>query len=288
MKTMNKILIAGVIFILIGGIFCGAAYAMGEKYMDSTVTNTSEIFANDKINSIYISENIAEIKILKTASNSGEIKVTADNVLLDEFKCLIKNDSTLEISYNPKVVKFGFISLPSAIFNWGSKTPKIAIYVPDGRIFDEVRFNGGVGEVNAEQINAQYVILNGGVGEYDIKEMNAGKLDINGGMGKVKIDGVINGDATIDSGVGEMIVSGQINGNIKLKAGVGSIKFDLTGDESDYNIKASKGVGSITINGLKDSDYKGKYNQNNNGEYNIDIDAGVGEIDINIKQYSEK
>jgi len=273
---MKKMLVIGIIFILIGGVFCGAAYAFGERYISAELTDASVSFTAETITKINISEHVAEIKFIKSGS-TGDISVKAENILESEFKCELVNN-TLKVSYNPSTIKLGFIVMPTSIFNWNNRSPVINIYIPEGRSFDEIYFGGGVGRVAAEEINAKSLVLAGGVGEYNINNMNAGNLEIDGGVGSVKLNGTVNGDTKIDGGVGEIKISGQLNGNIKLKTGVGSTKLDLTGNISDYNIKVDKGVGSIKLNGNK---IEGTYQ--NNGKYNFDIDAGVGSIDIYIK-----
>ena len=272
---MKKIITIGIVFILIGGVFCGAAYAMGEKYMDSTVTDISGVFSLDSISKINITDNVANIKILK--SDGGDITVKAENVVEKYFKYFVADGDTLQISYNPSSVKFGFITLPSFVFDWKNKSPVISVYIPDGKIFDEAKFNGGIGSINAEQINADSLIIEGGVGEYNIKNMIAENLKVNCGMGSVKIDGIINGDTKIEGGVGEFKLTGQANGNIKLNAGLGNAALDLNGNIEDYNIKANRGLGDIKLNGGKMPD-----SLQNGGKYNINIDAGVGNIDIKI------
>jgi len=275
--NMKKVIIIGVIFILLGGIFCGAAYAAGERYVDSKLSDGFfEVFVLDDVNKIYITDIVASVEISKY-EGSG-IAVKAENIVETDFKCSLDKNGVLEISYNPDAIKFGFISLPSFIFDWKNKSPVISVYIPDGKMFDEVKFDGGVGSVNAEQINARSLIIGGGVGEYNIKDMITENLKIDGGVGSVKINGIINGDTKIDAGVGEIKITGQANGNIKLNTGVGNATLDLTGNINDYNIKADRGIGSIRLNGNKMPD-----SIQNDGKYNIDIDAGVGSININIK-----
>ena len=273
---MKRILIIGIILILLGGVFCGAAYALGEKYVDSQLSGSSAVFSSNEVNKIYISDIVADIKFYK--SESGDIAVKAENIVESEFKCQL-NGGTLEISYNPETIKFGFISLPSFIFEpaWKTNSPVIEVYIPEGKIFDEVYFNGGLGSIETEQLNAKSLIINGGVGDYDIKNIYVESLKIGVGMGSVKIDGIINGDTKIEGGVGDIKITGQANGNIKINAGMGNITLNMAGNLWDYNIKADKGLGSINLNGKKMPDLI-----KNGGTYNIDIDAGVGSIDINI------
>ena len=272
---MKKMLWIGVICIIIGGIFCGAAYAVGENYVSANMEFCEDIFNSNDVNRIELIQNVANVKFL-SGGNSESIKIEAENILIPEYKCSV-SDGILQIKYNPRSVKFGFVSFPTGIFNINNKMPEIRIYIPAGKKFDEVNFDGGVGKIETTQLNAKALMLNGGVGEYNIKGLTTDSLTIESGVGSIKIEGIINGGTKIDGGVGEIKISGQINGDIDLTTGVGSVELNLTGNASDYNIKVDKGLGSAKLNGSPVSYV------NNDGKYNINVDAGVGSIDINIK-----
>jgi hypothetical protein len=273
---MKKILITALIFVLIGAVFCGVAYAVGEQYVGNQLSNSSKNFSAGEINKININDYVAEVMFFKS-NNTNDISVKAENIIIEDFKCEVVND-TLKISYNHKNVRIWGISIPSGVFNWKNRTPVINIYIPEGKVFDEIYYGGGVGRIVTEELNAKSLIIAGGVGDYNIDNMTVGRLEIGGGVGAVKIHGVVNGNTKIEGGVGEVKIWGQLNGDVRLHTGVGSAYLDLTGDVGDYNIKASTGIGTLKLNG---NHISGSYQSN--GKYNLNIDAGVGSIDINIK-----
>jgi len=273
---MKKMLTTALICIGVGLAVCGVAYAVSGNSTDENLTDTIVYFSSDDVNKINIKEHVSAIKIFKSTDNSSDIMIKAENIIAEAFSAVEKNGS-LEISYNPHTSKIGNISLPK--INLGlNKTAVINIYIPEEKIFEEVRFEGGVGTVNAEHIKTGSIIINGGVGTYNISGMIAENLKVDGGVGTIKIDGTVNGDTKIDGGVGTIDITGQLNGNIKLDTGVGSANLRLTGDINDYNVKANSGVGTIRINGYKASDLK-----KSEGKYNFNIDAGVGSINVSIK-----
>ena len=280
-KIAKPIIVIAIIFILAGGVFCGAAYAFGENYMNSKTENCNESFESAAINKLEIGDHVANINITKSGDGGGNIIIKAENVLPEHFKCETANN-VLKISYNPTAFKFGVISVPSFIFDpasWNRKTPVINIYVPEGKLFGEINFKGGVGNIRADEIIAENFIIGGGMGNYDITNMTTVNLKINGGMGNIDVrETVINGESRIDGGVGNVSISGKAGGNITVKGGVGNIDVRLSGDINDYNIKADSGIGSIRINGSKASEIR-----NSSGRYNINIDGGVGNINIDIR-----
>ena len=271
---MKVIIIIGLICILIGAIFCGVAYAVGGRYVNSQVTDITTEFNADNVNKININEIVANVNIIKSGG-TRDIIIEAEKIIESEFKCELLSN-TLKISYNPSQFKFGFINIPSFIYDWRN-TPVINIYIPGDKIFDEIYFNGGVGNINAEAINTQSFVISGGVGDFDMKNLTASSLEINSGVGNVKINGTIMGDTKIDGGVGNVKISGILKGNIKLSGGVGNTNLDLTGNVRDYDFKVDKGVGNVKLNGNKIETVR------NDGKYIIDINAGVGDININIK-----
>jgi len=251
---MKIIIITGIILILIGGALWGAAYALGGESMKE---NFSETYNGDftvlNVEKIEIGDHVGEIRVFKNVENTEKIIVTAENIKASNFNCSVTDNKTLKIKYNP-----GFLSFIFKPF-WSANSV-INIYIPEGKLFDEVNFKSGVGKTVIDAINAKSFMIDGGVGSFDIKNIYAENLNIKGGVGEIK-------------------VSGEIKGNIKIDGGVGEVKLDLKGDRNDYNINVKGGVGETKLNGKKISG-----NDNiNNSKYSIKIDGGVGSININIK-----
>jgi len=294
---MKKMVITGIICVLIGVAFCGAAYAVSDGKVEANLRDKKVSFPAGGVNKIHIKDHVANVKIYKAPAGSEEIVISAENIIIEEFKAS-ESGGVLTVSYNPRTVKFGVISLLKLNFGKINKMSVINIYIPENKTLDSFYFDGGVGTIYAEYIAAGTVTLDGGVGTSDLNNITAGSLKINGGVGTVKIAGAavngdtkieggvgtvdvsgrFNGDTVIDGGVGTIDFAGEINGNLKLSTGVGSANISLKGNVDDYNIKADKGVGTIRLNGNKIPD-----SIKNGGKYDIKIDAGVGSININIK-----
>lgn len=256
---MKKILVIGLIFVLIGGVFCGAAYAAGEKYTDSQMTDITSEFAAGGVAGIYIGNYVADIKIIKGEANSNEILIKAENVAENGFLCDVSG-GVLNISYDPDKVRFGVISFPSFVFEpfWKNARPVISIYIPEEKYFDEIYIDGGLGNAEIARIQAKSFVVSGGVGNLAIRDIFAESLNIDGGLGDVNISGVVEGDILINGGVGNM-------------------RLNLKGDAGDYNIHTQNGLGNVKV-----TDGGGIIPPVWNGKYNIDIDGGLGNIDISI------
>ncbi|MCL2814128.1 MAG: DUF4097 domain-containing protein [Oscillospiraceae bacterium] len=255
---MRKILIIGIIFVLIGGVFCGAAYAAGEKYTDLQLTATISEFAAGGISEIHIGNYVADIRIFKSEANSSGIVVKGENLAEEGFVCE-QSGGVLNISYNPKKINFGIISFPSFVFEpfWKNRGPVINIYIPEEKYFDGIYIDGGLGNAEITDIRAKSFFISGGVGNLGIKNIYAENLEIDGGLGDVNISGVVEGDIRIDGGVG-------------------NVRLNLKGDADDYNIYTKGGLGSIKVGSGRIKPPGGT------GKYNINIDGGLGNVDINI------
>ena len=277
-KSMKIIIVIGIVFILCGGIFFGAAYAFGERYIDSKTEDRSEIFKLSSIEKLDIRDSVANINFLKN-NNGDEILVEAKNVISDELTCE-SSGNTLKISYNPRAVKFGFISFPSWIFNWNTKIPEINIYIPESKIFDDVYIGGGVGTTQIEILNTKYLTLSGGVGNVKAKNIVTENLRIDGRVGTTDIDAVINGETKIGGGVGTIKISGEADGDMTINGGVGTITLNLSGDMNEYSFNVNRGLGSIKFNGNEIGDNPSR---TTGGKYNVKIDGGVGDMNITIK-----
>lgn len=279
---MKKFLIIGLIFILAGGLFCGAAYAVGEKNADSLLGAFDTSFPAAEIKKIEIGEHLAEINFANSKSDAKTITVNAKNISESDFECRLVGDDTLYISYDPPPNKrFGFISLP--VFHFSNRVfPVITVYIPKDLDFESVRFGGGVGEVNIDELTVADFTIGGGLGNYCINKLTVNKnggFKIEDGVGEIEISNAeIYGETVIMGGLGNIFISGKIEGDINMNTGVGNVDLNLFGNASDYNITAKRGVGEVKLNGknIGNEIYTG-------GKYHIDIEAGLGNINIEIK-----
>lgn len=171
---------------------------------------------------------------------------------------------------------------------WFGKQKKeagsVTLYLPEDLTLDEFKLDCGMGEVNVEQIQTDYMDIDGGMGNMTADRIIAQKANLDGGMGNIEIDQVEFGQTDIDGGMGNIIIDGKINGDIDVDSGMGSIEMGLIGDKSDYNIKVSSGLGSVSINGENYSDVKWN---NPQAPYRLEIDGGMGDVDLDFSNSVE-
>lgn len=159
-----------------------------------------------------------------------------------------------------------------------SNSRKVVVYVKDDARFSLINIDTGVGNVDIDVLNGKRISLDFGVSNAIINEMHADNVEIDAGVGSLTIkNGVLN-NLDFDLGVGKADVSAKITGVNKIDAGIGKLNLNLIGNENDYKLKFSKGIGAITFDGIsaKDGDAFG------DGLNEIMVDGGIGEISVNV------
>ncbi len=193
----------------------------------------------------------------------------------DKFR-VETNNSKVSISENN-----GSIVIKEKTNNWFSQnnnTSTLIVYIPKGdSILKEVNIEAGAGEINIEQLKTEKIDFEVGAGKVKIDNITVTKeATIEGGAGKTEIlSGEMN-NLDLDLGVGEFNLNSKLTGKNDIDAGIGAVKLDLTDDLDNYTIKASKGIGSIKLDG-QDISGDTKYGT---GESYIEIDGGIGSIEI--------
>ena len=237
--------------------------------INTIVYFASNIFSvnnNINMNENYSSE-IKNIKIDIGTSNlvikkGDTLNVTADNVS-KRFKV---NEESDTLTIKEKSVN---------VFR-NQKASKVIITIPNN--LKDLSIDFGAGKLEISDINTSRFNLDQGAGKAIINNLISGKTDIDGGAGELNITNSRLEDLDLDMGTGRFYFSGHIVGNSKIDQEVGELILDLYGD--DYIIKASKGLGSITINGENYS----KDTTVGEGANDIKIDGGIGSIIVNTNK----
>ncbi len=156
----------------------------------------------------------------------------------------------------------------------------LEITLPKGFTFMSIELETGAGVVEIDRLRALETELQLGAGKVNIKHFTALKsASVEGGTGEFNIlDGEI-ADLDFDMGIGECNIRSRLTGNADIDLGVGETNLTLIGSESDYEIRFSKGLGSISYNGkdVEDNQIIG------GGAARIDISGGIGALKVEIE-----
>ena len=154
------------------------------------------------------------------------------------------------------------------------------LYIPNNIVFEEVDIESGAGRFTLNSLSAKSIEFKFGAGQVNIGSFNASSsIDIEGGSGEINISSGTLNNLTLKMGVGELNLTASLNGESNLEFGVGESDLTLIGSKDDYLFDINAGIGSISINGKKYSEFI----NNKNAQNEINIKGGVGELNISFK-----
>lgn len=252
-KTFAICLAALIILSIINGV----AHLVTSAFSFNNDVNINETYNSD-INNIKIDVGTTNMVI----KYGDTFSITAENVS-KEFK--IKEEGNSLIIKEKNITIFG-----------NKKSSHTTITIPND--LNNLSIDIGAGKLELSDITSNNFSLNQGAGKVVITNLISNNTTIDGGAGELHITSSKLQNLDLDLGAGKCYYNGILLGNNKIDQGVGELILDLY--REDYTIKASKGLGSITINGESYS----KDVTVGEGINDIKIDGGIGSIIINTNK----
>lgn len=252
-KTFAICLAALIILSIINGV----AHLVTSAFSFNNDVNINET-NNSDINNIKIDVGTTNMVI----KYGDTFSITAENVS-KEFK--IKEEGNTLIIKEKNITIFG-----------NKKSSHTTITIPND--LNNLSIDIGAGKLELSDITSNNFSLNQGAGKVVITNLISNNTTIDGGTGELHITSSKLQNLDLDLGAGKCYYNGILLGNNKIDQGVGELILDLY--REDYTIKASKGLGSITINGESYS----KDVTVGEGINDIKIDGGIGSIIINTNK----
>ncbi len=252
-KTFAICLAALIILSIINGV----AHLVTSAFSFNNDVNINETYNSD-INNIKIDVGTTNMVI----KYGDTFSITAENVS-KEFK--IKEEGNTLIIKEKNITIFG-----------NKKSSHTTITIPND--LNNLSIDIGAGKLELSDITSNNFSLNQGAGKVVITNLISNNTTIDGGAGELHITSSKLQNLDLDLGAGKCYYNGILLGNNKIDQGVGELILDLY--REDYTIKASKGLGSITINGESYS----KDVTVGEGINDIKIDGGIGSIIINTNK----
>lgn len=252
-KTFAICLAALIILSIINGV----AHLVTSAFSFNNDVNINETYNSD-INNIKIDVGTTNMVI----KYGDTFSITAENVS-KEFK--IKEEGNTLIIKEKNITIFG-----------NKKSSHTTITIPSS--LNNLSIDIGAGKLELSDITSNNFSLNQGAGKVVITNLISNNTTIDGGAGELHITSSKLQNLDLELGAGKCYYNGILLGNNKIDQGVGELILDLY--REDYTIKASKGLGSITINGESYS----KDVTVGEGINDIKIDGGIGSIIINTNK----
>lgn len=243
---------------IIGGILGVAGIFSGLSGEDVLLDEPRNISISNNITSLKIDIAAAEITIKKSDAFTVESNLTHLDVIENDGKLIIKEDSKYGIGYTDAF---------------------LTINLPDETVFETANISSGAGRVNIDILSADSLKLEFGAGEVNINSLIANNnAKIDGGAGKITISSGLLNNLDLDMGVGQLNLTGSVYGNSDFDLGVGESNFTFNGYEDDYSIDIEKGLGSVSVNGKQVAEYHSV-----SGNNRIEIEGGMGAINLVFK-----
>ena len=235
----------------VGGFFKKTGSFFSKKGSSGeTVTETNDLDP-DEIDKLEIDCGLMQVNI----KEGGKFSVDFDGD--ERLKPNIKmSGKTLMIKQKDN----NDISLPSL-----KDDTFLNITVPEGKEFDAITLDVGMGDVK-------------------IKNISAKDIDVDAAMGNVEGNDIVAGDIDIDAAMGNVEFYDAEFKNLDADASMGNITVESVNDLSRYDIAADASLGNIDIGGEKVSG-SGEYNKNASSEKigEIDVDCDMGNITLTNK-----
>lgn len=216
---------------------------------------------------------------LKIDNSFGTVTITEG----DSFQ-IVAND--VSNKFKPTISSNGQITIKNkaSFVNWFGRHSKfknsdVVIYVPMNQVLDLVHVKCQFGDVVLNNISTKKLKLNAGAGTFELNNITSESTDINCGVGDVDIKEVQFTNTRLKSSIGDIDFHGVLLGLTKIDCGMGDISMTIDKSSDDYNIKANKGLGDITIDG---NEYSSVRWNNSTAKNSLDIKGGLGDLDISF------
>lgn len=236
----------------IGGIFF---------YDEGVLEEMREIEISQNIDKLHIELSAAQLKVVEGDRFSLSTNLERLNVT--------SSDTRLYIEQKQKRIAFH-----------STEVGEVVLTVPQGVVFESFELEAGAGEVSIQSLNSNRITFDFGAGKVSIGNLVATlNADIEAGAGELIIsDGAIN-DLDLDVGVGKTELRASLTGECSINCGVGETNVSVIGKSSDYTMKISTGIGSVTVNNttVKGNTVLGK------GENELNVEGGIGTVNIEFE-----
>lgn len=127
---------------------------------------------------------------------------------------------------------------------------KLRLEVPE-RMFESIELELGSGNVDAEGIRSNELLIRVGSGNIELSDIEASRAEIRSGSGNVEAENSRLGELTAELGSGDITLE-DIQGSLKTETGSGNIKIEL--QNLDNAIAAKSSSGNITVTSDKTPD----------------------------------
>ena len=269
-KAFRVITVVGVICLAAGIVISAIGFGIGLLTNKNEKTENFSKVITGNVEKIEIEINAGQLNIKK----GSEFKVVAEDFPENTLKYECESGKLKIKEENKK-----WFGISYGMMGWNARTPVLTVYITEGMSFEDVSIDVGAGAADINYIKADKLKIQGGAGRISGEYLTAADCEISAGAGEVSLKNIDFSKSELSTGTGRLAVSGKITGATKLNNGIGEIEVTISGNKSDYYIKAQNGIGKISVNGKRYD----KDDYNSGAQNTIDASNGIGAINIYIE-----
>lgn len=162
----------------------------------------------------------------------------------------------------------------------GNHDERVYLYIPKGKVFDEVEINMGAGLLSLNELDAREVDLTAGAGILTCNRISCRSLDVEVGAGEAVLKGIEADKMDMEVGMGTAYVKGKIGKEIDASCGMGAVEMDLDNAETDFNYEIECAAGSIILGDKAYSTLADDVHVNNRAAGECSLECSMGSIQM--------
>lgn len=155
------------------------------------------------------------------------------------------------------------------------------VYLPAGKVFENVSLYFGGGEVELGNLKAENLSLSVGAAQITADYLEVtDTLQVELGAGEILIhDGVFH-DVETEVGAGNIEVCGKIAGNLSADTAMGNTEFVLYGKEEDHNYNVDCAAGEVTVGRESFAGLAAERVIRNGADSTFDLSCAMGSLSV--------
>lgn len=231
------------------------------------------------------------VKNIALNIKAGVFKIVKDSDFHIEYKNISpsflyvdsKND-TVEICLGKKGSIADFFNIGWKMLD---KSPTLELHIPENRSFDSftIKMVAGSSSIENYNLKANTFQLDVAAGEFKSKDGSiTGKSSlVKVGAGSINLKDFTSETLQAECGMGEIVLTGEITERSKLVTGMGAISLKLKGNEDDYSLDGTVGLGAMKFGNISQSG-TGHYTSPSIKEKHFILQVGMGEIKVEFME----
>lgn len=288
--------VTGILFLTVGDSDSHTSQSINYSKNDSDSSgvvirddgSSEPISAEDYICASYTFQDVENIEVDTSIYSVYFLQGSGDTIDVEltnvhKYYTVTQKKNTLSLKEpEMRFDNFGLDRLLNILDNAGKeRKASIKITLPENFKAHKIELDGGVGNIELENVTTESLDIDAGVGNIKGFQITADTADIDAGTGDIKFTSSSFGNTEIDCGVGNLTFFGTFHGHTSISCGVGNTNISLSDTRDNYRLSLEKGLGSIKLNGDKIK-INGSYTENSGAPYFLDITGGVGDITIDF------